>query len=177
MMLLIIFDKLLYNLSVRKNIYYISIVAAIYVVLCLILAPISFGPIQLRLSELLCLLAVEFDWAIIAVTIGCFISNLLFSGLGIIDVFFGTFATFIGCLLAYKFRHRLYKGKPILSGLMIVICNAILIGIELGILEKSLSILLITSVEITISESIIVFIIGLPLYNKMIQIVKDSQKK
>ena len=156
-----------------------AVIAALYTVLTLVSSTfgLASGVVQIRLSEAMTILPIFTPAAVPGLCVGCFISNLLFSGLGIIDVFFGTFATFIGCLLAYKFRHRVYKGKPILSGLMIVICNAILIGIELGILEKSLSILFITSVEIAISESIIVFIIGLPLYNKMIQIVKDSQKK
>ncbi|MDO4940907.1 MAG: QueT transporter family protein [Erysipelotrichaceae bacterium] len=158
----------------RNKLYYISIVAAIYVTLCLILAPISFGPIQLRLSEILCLLAIEYDWAIIGLTIGCFVSNLLFGGLGIIDVVFGTFATFIGCLLAYKTKLILYKGKPILSSFMIVIVNAIIIGIEMGIIENSVSIAFITMIEIAISEAIIIYIIGLPLYDKMISIIEKT---
>lgn len=161
----------------KKNVYYISTVAALYVVLCLILAPISFGPIQLRLSEVLCLLSIQYDWAIIALTIGCFISNLLFGGLGIVDVVFGTIATFLACLLANKFSNSLYKGKPILSSLMIVICNAIIVGIEFGIIENSISIMFISMLEIFVSEAIIIFLVGMPIYNNLIKIVNEKIKK
>ena len=161
----------------KKNVYYISTIAALYVALCLILAPISFGPIQLRLSEILCLLSIEYNWAIVALTIGCFISNLLFGGLGIIDVVFGTLATFLACLLANRFSKTLYKGKPILSSLMIVLCNAIIVGIEFGIIENNISIMFISMLEILISEAIIIFLVGMPRYNKLIKIVSEKIKK
>ncbi|MBQ6559682.1 MAG: QueT transporter family protein, partial [Erysipelotrichaceae bacterium] len=85
-----------------------ALFAAIYVVLCAVLQPISFGPIQFRFAEILCLFTIDYLWALIGVTIGCFLSNTFFGGLGIADMIFGTLATVIGCSLAYLFRKIRY---------------------------------------------------------------------
>lgn len=154
------------------KLFKISIITAMYVVLCLVLEPFSFGPIQFRVSEILCLLAIEHPYAIIGCTLGCLISNAFLGGLGIIDAIFGSLATFIGCYLAYLFRNRTFKNYPIISFSMIVIINALIIGIELGYIYNNLAIIPISILEIGLSETIVIFVIGLPIYNKLIQLIK-----
>ena len=56
-----------------------ALIAGIYVVLCLVLQPFSYGPVQVRISEALTLLPVFTPDAIWAVTLGCFLSNLFLS--------------------------------------------------------------------------------------------------
>ena len=71
-----------------------AIIAALYVVTTWLLAPISYGAIQFRISEVLMLLVVlnpKFSFALI---LGCFISNTT-SSLGWYDMVFGTLATVI----------------------------------------------------------------------------------
>lgn len=145
---------------------YISIITAIYVVLCMIFEPISFGVIQFRLSEILCLLAIDSPYAIIANTLGCLLSNMFLGGLGIIDTLFGSLATFVSCVLAYLLRKRKYKNMPILSSLSIVLTNGLVIGIELGIITNNLHIIPLTILQVTLSEFIVVMLIGLPIYKK-----------
>ena len=53
----------------------ISIVAALYVVITYAIAPISYGPVQVRISEVLVLLAFFDKKYIISLTIGCLIAN------------------------------------------------------------------------------------------------------
>ena len=74
-----------------------ALIAAVYAVLTYITAPISFGPIQFRVSEALCVLPVFTVAGIPGVTIGCFLANFL-SGAVPMDVVFGTLATFIGAI-------------------------------------------------------------------------------
>lgn len=81
----------------------VSIVAAIYVVLTLSLAPFAYGPIQFRFAEVLNLLAYFNPIYIIAVALGVFISNL-FSPLGIYDMGFGTLHTLIALVFVWKSR-------------------------------------------------------------------------
>lgn len=151
-----------------------SIIIAIYVVLCLILEPISFGIIQFRVSEILCLLSIKYRYAIIANCLGCLISNITLGGLGIIDAVVGSFATFLACEFAYLLRNKKYKNLPILSGLAIVITNGIIVGIELGILTNNTNVIPITIIEITISEFIVIMIIGMPIYNKLIKTINNK---
>lgn len=84
----------------------IAVVASIYVVLTLAVAPFGYGPIQFRFAEILNLLAFFNPIYILAVTLGCFISNL-FSPFGIYDVVFGTLHTFVSLVLIWKSRRIL----------------------------------------------------------------------
>ena len=160
----------------NKKLFNISIISAIYVVLCMVLEPFSFGVIQFRISELLCLLSIELPYTIIANTLGCLIANMLLGGLGIIDTIIGSLATLLACIFAYLLRNYKYNNLPIFSCLSIVITNGLLIGIELGIITNNIDMIPITILQITISEFIIIMIIGLPIYNKMINIVKSKQR-
>ena len=80
-----------------------ALIAALYVVLTLVFAPISFGPIQLRVSEALIILPMFTPAAVPGLFIGCLLANLL-GGAVILDVIFGSLATLIGAWLGYKPR-------------------------------------------------------------------------
>ena len=79
-----------------------AIIAALYVVLTLISAAfgLSSGAIQIRISEALCALAFFTPAAIPGLTLGCLIANLITTA-HILDLVFGTLATFIGVLVGY----------------------------------------------------------------------------
>ncbi len=116
-----------------------AMIAAIYAVLSLVLSAISFGPVQVRISEGLTLLPVFAFSNVWGVTIGCFITNLVgfFTGaniLGALDIFFGTLATFVAAILSYIFRNVRFKNLPILSVIPPILVNAIVIGMELCLL-------------------------------------------
>ena len=89
--------------TVRKMVR-CAVVAAIYVALCLGLAPFSYGAVQVRVAEALCLLPIFGPEYILGVTLGCALANLL--GSTMIDVVFGTLATFLACLCTYAVRRR-----------------------------------------------------------------------
>ena len=78
------------NLSVRRLVR-CAVIAAVYVVVCLVLAPFSYGAVQVRVAEALCLLPVFGAEYIVGVTLGCFLANLL--GSTVVDVVFGTLAS------------------------------------------------------------------------------------
>src|SRR5699024_1658369 len=86
------------TLTVRK-LARCAVVAALYVALCLGLAPFSYGAVQVRVAEALCLLPLFGPEYILGVTLGCALANLL--GSTMIDVVFGTLATFLACLCTY----------------------------------------------------------------------------
>ena len=98
-------------------------IAALYVVLTLISAAfgLSSGAIQLRISEALCVLVALTPAAIPGLTIGCLISNLIASA-NILDIIFGTLATFLGALGGYYLRKKkwLITLPTLLSNVIIV---------------------------------------------------------
>ena len=112
--------------NTQKRVRYITLsatIAALYVVLTLISAAfgLSSGAIQLRISEALCVLVAFTPAAIPGLTIGCLISNLVASA-NILDIIFGTLATFLGALGVYYLRKKkwLITLPTLLSNVIIV---------------------------------------------------------
>ena len=98
-----------------------GIIAALYVALTAIFAPISFWAVQFRISEALCVLPYFTPAAIPGVTLGCFLANLIL-GAPIYDVIFGTLATLIGAVGSYMLRKNkwLVPIPPIISNVLII---------------------------------------------------------
>ena len=122
-----------------NNMAKLAMIAALYTVICFVLAPITFGSVQARVSEALTMLPVFGFGNVWGVTLGCFLTNLigLATGaniLGSLDIIFGTAATLVAAVLTYLFRNIRFKGMPILSALPPIIINAVVIGWELCIM-------------------------------------------
>ena len=145
-----------------------ALIAALYASLTYLGAffGISYGSVQLRVSEVLTLLPIFNPAAIWGLTIGCFIAN--FGSFNALDLIFGTLATFIAAVLTYHFRNIKWRGLPILSMLMPVIFNALIIGFEVWafLLPKGSTLwaLLFSVFEIGISEFIVCVGFGIPFY-------------
>ena len=82
-----------------------AMIAAVYVVLTIVLAPISFGQVQLRVSEALTIMPVFTAAAIPGVFIGCLIGNIL-GGAVLPDIIFGSLATLVAAVISYKLRGK-----------------------------------------------------------------------
>lgn len=123
-----------------KHITISALIAALYTALTLFLAPISFGMIQIRISEALTVLPAVYPPSIIGLTLGCFLSNLIgfFSSLnplGLIDCLFGTTATLIAAIITYYIGKKT-SGKKLLifAPLPPILVNAVVIGLEFSII-------------------------------------------
>ena len=98
-----------------------ALIAALYVALTMMFAPISFGPVQFRISEALCILPFFTPAAIPGLFLGCLISNLLGTAV-IMDVICGSLATLIGAVGSYWLRQHKYLVclPPILANTLII---------------------------------------------------------
>ena len=99
-----------------------AIIAALYVALTVIFAPIGFGEIQVIISEALTILPVFSSSAIGGRFVGCILGNL-FVGAILPDVIFGSIATLIGAMGTYALRNKpVYIAvlPPIISNMCIV---------------------------------------------------------
>ena len=74
-----------------------AVTGAAYAALTMLLAPISYGAIQCRVSEVLCILPFFIPCTAWGLFAGCAIANLL-SAAGIFDVIFGSLATLLAAL-------------------------------------------------------------------------------
>lgn len=106
-----------------------AMIAALYTAVSLLLAPFSYGAVQVRVAEALTLLPIFTPDAIVGVTLGCLLTNLL--GSSPIDAVFGTLATLIAALLTWKLRGVRWRSLPIPSALMPVLVNAVVVGAEI----------------------------------------------
>ena len=96
-------------------------IAALYVVLTLIFAPISFGEMQVRISEALTILPLFTPAAVPGLFVGCILANLL-GGAVVWDVIFGSLATLIGAVGGYLLRKNRW-----LVPLPTVLSNAVIV--------------------------------------------------
>ena len=99
-----------------------AMIAAVYVILTEMFAPISFSVGQVRIAEALTILPAFTPAAIPGLFIGCLIGNVL-AGAVIWDVVFGSIATLIGACCT----HLLRKKNKFLAPLPPIISNTIII--------------------------------------------------
>ncbi len=102
-------------------------IAAAYAALTMI-NPLSFGSIQLRVSELFVVLATITPAAIPGLTLGCLIGNLV--SFMPLDFIFGTLATFIAAVLAYLFKNVKVMGVPLLSAVFPIVLNGAAVSLQ-----------------------------------------------
>jgi len=137
-----------------KRLAKISLIGGVYAALTIILAPISYGPVQVRVAEALTVLPYirrEYMWGLFG---GCVIANL-YGGLGIWDVIGGS-----ACTLIAGFLTSLMP-KPYLAPIPPIVVNAFGVSLYLHMLFKLPYWL--TAVYIGLGESIACFALGYPL--------------
>ena len=120
-----------------------AVIGALYAALTLLLAPISYGPIQLRLSEALTLLPMLLPQAVPGLFVGCLIANL-YTGM-LTDIVFGSLATLLAAVGTYLLRK-----KPLLAAACPVVSNGVIVGLVLSV-SFNLPVLL-TIAEVAIGE-------------------------
>ena len=116
--------------NTSKNVLYLTrgaLIGAMYVALTYLafLLGLSSGVIQFRISEALCILPIFFPEAVLGLTIGCIISNLI-TGAVFWDIVFGSLATFIGAMGARLLR-KLPDKLKFLTTLPTLFSNAIIV--------------------------------------------------
>jgi uncharacterized membrane protein len=113
--------------SYPKRLVRAALIGGAYVALAMIFAPISFGPVQVRVAEALTLLPWLWVEAIPGLFIGCIIANFL-GGFGIIDVVFGSAATLAAAILTSRMPNRYLAALPPVA------VNALVVGGYLSVL-------------------------------------------
>lgn len=132
-------------------------IAALYAAVTLLLAPISFGPMQLRVSEAMTLLPVLWPEAAVGLFVGCFLANLI-GGYGILDAVVGGLATLLAALLTRKLRANVW-----VAALPPVLVNAVVIGALLYFVADAP--LWLTMLYIGAGQAIACYALGVPLVN------------
>lgn len=158
-----------------------AVYAAATLVALLALQGLAWGPVQFRISEAVCVLALLTPNAIPGLTIGCALANLIAlaingtGALGLLDVVFGSLATCLGALWCWKMR-----GNPKIAVLGPVIANALIVPAYLPLLLQGMGFYTIPFTTIAldgayipmylfglvatgIGEALVMYVLGLPL--------------
>ncbi len=118
-------DKVTSKLTTRSPIVKLlvrsGLIAAVYAVLTIVLAPISYGELQIRVAEALNVLPFFTFAAVPGLFVGCIIANLI-SPMGLLDLVFGSLATLLSAYLAYRIKDKRLVPLPA------VVINAFVIG-------------------------------------------------
>ena len=173
------------QLSRTQYITQTALIAAIYAAATLIallfLQGLAWGPVQFRISEAVCVVALFTPAAIPGLTLGCIIANLLncfisgLGALGMLDVIFGSLATLIGSIFCWKLRNR-----PALAISGFVFANALIVPAYLPLLLQGLGYYTIPFTDIAIDgaylpmylfgvvatgigEALVMYVLGYPL--------------
>lgn len=98
-----------------------AMIAAVYALLAIVLAPISYGMIQVRVAEALTILPYFTPAAIPGLFAGCMLANL-YGGNGILDIVCGSLATLLAAYLTSRIKNRVLVPLPP------VLINALVVG-------------------------------------------------
>ena len=152
-----------------------AVIGALYAAVTLLLAPISYGNLQCRVSEALCILPWFFPETSWGLFVGCLLANLV-GGNGPLDIVFGSLATLIACLITARIRLR---GLALLPP---VIVNAVMVGAMLAYVfsqDTFWAAYPVFALEVAVGEAIAMYVLGLPLSYLLERIpyVKKNGKK
>lgn len=110
----------------------VAVLSALYVAMTVLLAPVSYGPIQFRISEALVILIASRRHLIFFVPISCFIANLFSPYAGPWDLIFMPLVSMLGALPMYILGTRWL----LFSSWAYAIVTAVGVGLMLSVLTE-----------------------------------------
>ena len=150
----------------------LALIAAVYAALTILLAPISYGPIQFRVSEALTVLPFLMPGSVWGIFVGCVLANL-YTG-SILDIIFGSLATLLAGLFTAWFGKKGDTVKNrILGCLMPVLFNAVIVGAvltwgyQIQEFESPLASYGFNALTVGIGEAAVLYLIGYTLIRQL----------
>ncbi len=145
-----------------------AVTGAAYAVLTIALAPISYGAVQFRVSEALCILPYFIPGTAWGLAAGCCLANLMTGN--IFDIIFGSLATLAAGLCTAAVGKRAHtRLTAFLGALMPVIFNALVVG---GVITKAYNglgifahpeVFALNAAQVGLGEGAVMLLIGYPL--------------
>ena len=155
----------------------VALIAAAYAVLTLAFPPLSYGPVQLRISEALCVLPFFMPEAVAGLTAGCFLANLIGMSFGMTlpwDVVIGTLATFLAAVWSVRIKNKWLLPLPA------VVVNALFVGAMLTfVMTEGMEALPLwyNILTVGVGQLIACYGAGLPLFKVIERLIKKQNKR
>lgn len=145
-----------------------AVVGAAYAVLTVALAPISYGALQFRLSEALCILPYFIPGTAWGLAAGCCIANLMTGN--IFDIIFGSLATLLAAFCTARIGRRGHTALSALCAcLMPVLFNSVVVGAVItqaynGMdIFSHLGVFALNAAQVGLGEAGVMLLVGYPL--------------
>jgi uncharacterized membrane protein len=132
----------------------VALIAALYVVITIVFAPISYLMVQVRVSEALTILPFIFPESILGLFLGCLIANI-YGGLGFVDIVFGSLATLIAAYLTSKVPSKFLAPLPP------ILVNAVIVSFILNYMIEAPIVL--SMLYVGCGQFVSCYLLGLPL--------------
>jgi uncharacterized membrane protein len=174
-------------MDMKRKIVIPALAGAVYAALTMVLAPISYGPVQFRVSEVLCILPFFLPGTAWGLFLGCALANII-SPLGLMDIFFGSAATLLAGLSTAAIGRSWRRSAPepalretgglpslwtrIWACLMPVIWNGVIIGAELAYVFMRENFWLgyaTNAAWVALGEAVVMLALGLPLMSVLLR--------
>jgi len=161
----------MFKFSTRK-IAFAAVIAGLYAGLTLAVMPFSYGPVQFRISEVLCILPFFFPFSVWGLFVGCIVANL-FSPYLWLDITIGPIASLLAALSTMYIGQLNSRDRVMTKAFACfppVFFNAILIGAMIayimmseGAAESFLPIFIASFIWVGLGQSVVMYVLGLPL--------------
>ncbi len=142
-----------------------AMTAAIYAALTVYFTPISYGPLQVRISEALTVLPFLWPETIMGLFAGCITANFV-GGLGLWDIGLGSLATLFAAWLTSR------TTRPYLAPLPPVLVNGVIVGSYLSVLYSMPR--WTTMAYVATGQIIACYLLGFPLLHLLLKIEKRN---
>ena len=158
------------RIGVRK-IAFSGVIAALYAGLTIAIMPLSYGPVQLRVSEVLCILPFFFPFSVWGLFIGCIAANILSPYP--LDIIVGPIASLIAAICTMyigKLSARERISIKALACFPPVLFNAVFIGamiayimVSEGAADAFMPAFISSGLWVGLGQLIVLYALGLPL--------------
>lgn len=140
-----------------------GMIAAAYAVMAMFgsVFGVTYGPIQFRFSEALCLLPYLFPEAVGGLFVGCLIANL-FSPYGLLDILVGSLATLLAAYLTSRCRSRYLAALPPVA-VNAVVVGALLAFEQTGLTDAFAAAFWYNACSLAVSQAVVCYVLGLLL--------------
>ena len=109
-------------------------IAALYAVLTVALAPFSYGPLQFRIAEFLKVFVLYNPWLSIGIGIGTFFANLSSPYVGPLELIWMPLTDIVGGLLAWGIYRALGERYPVVPMLIYALTTSAAVALMLYLL-------------------------------------------
>ena len=143
-----------------RNVVKIATIAALYAVFTIFLVPISYGPIQFRVSEFFKIFVLYNPWLSIGIGIGTFFANLASPYVGPLELIWMPLTDIAGGVLAWKIFIILGNRFPTVP--MVIYAGTTSLAVSIMLYILGVGGIVLVALSVFISEAIIL-IGGIPL--------------